>query len=98
MGKNILQDSIITSQPISWWLWSITDFPLVKLNELKNLSWSSYQELAYHILSKFDFWISSEDLKQIIWNSYWNQWHKKEITPVKQIWNTNLYSLHLFKC
>lgn len=90
-----LSDAIITSQPISWWLWSITDFPQVTTDEIQNQVGKSYQELALNILSKFNFWVSHLELKEIIEEAYWTQWHRDEITPVKQMWDTNLYSLHL---
>ena len=90
-----LKNAIITSQPISGWLWAIRDFPQVQADELKNLAWSSYQELALNILWRFDFWISRDELKSVINEAYWNQWHNKDITPVKQMWNLPLYSLHL---
>lgn len=90
-----LKNAIITSQPISGWLWAIKDFPQVSLNELQNLAWSSYQELALNILWKYDFWILKDELNEVIQNAYWNQWHNKDITPVKQMWDKNIFSLHL---
>ena len=108
MKNSYLQDSrspessswdnaILSSQPLSWWLWSRVDFPQIDSNDLEKYVWSSYQELAFFILSKFDFWTSDEILKnEVIKEAYWNQWHRDEITPVKQIWNTNLHSLHLW--
>lgn len=94
--KASLSKAIQTSQPISWGLWSITDFPQIYSRELNDLSWTSYQELAFDILSRFDFWVSRDELKGIIYDAYWEQWHRDEITPVKQMWDTNLYSLHLW--
>lgn len=94
--KTSLSWAIQTSQPLSGWLWSITDFPQVWNDELQSFAWSSYQELAFNILSRFDFWVTPQELKKIIDEAYWDQWHKEEITPVKQIWNTNLHSLHLW--
>ncbi len=91
-----LSNAIQTSQPLSGWLWCITDFPQVNLENIQNLVWKSYQELAYDVLSRYDFWVTNEELKDIINEAYWPQWHRKEITPVKQIWDTNLYSLHLW--
>lgn len=94
--QTTLSNSIQTSQPLSWGLWSIVEFPQVNSSEMQDLTWASYQQLAFNILSRFDFWISNEELVQIINNAYWNQWHRSDITPVKQIWKTNLFSLHLW--
>jgi hypothetical protein len=41
--------------------------------------------VAYDVLSNFDFEIDKDILKKIISSAYGNQWHNKEITPVKQI-------------
>lgn len=91
-----LKNAIITSQPISWWLWAIKDFPQVSSDELQTLAWTSYQELALNILWKYDFWISKDELNEVIKNAYWLEWHNKDITPVKQMWDLPLYSLHLW--
>lgn len=89
-----LSDAIQTSQPISGGLWSIQDFPQVSPDEIQNLTGKSYQEVAFNILSRFDFWVTPDVLKKIINEAYWTQWHNSEITPVKHI-TENLYSLHL---
>lgn len=89
-----LSDAIQTSQPISGGLWSIQDFPQVSPDEIQNLTGKSYQEIAFNILSRFDFWVTPDVLKKIINEAYWTQWHNSEITPVKHI-TENLYSLHL---
>lgn len=94
--KSSLALAIQTSQPFSWWLWCLDYFPELSLYDINNLVWKSYQKVAYDILNRYDFWITSEELKEIINNAYWLQWHRKEITPVKQIWDTNLFSLHLW--
>ncbi|EKE27281.1 MAG: hypothetical protein ACD_3C00227G0002 [uncultured bacterium (gcode 4)] len=91
-----LSGAIQTSQPLSWGLWSITDFPQVTSEEIQHLAGKTYQEVALSILLRFDFWVSWEELKKIINDAYWEQWHRSEITPVKQIWDTNLHSLHLW--
>ncbi|MDD5769444.1 MAG: threonine synthase [Candidatus Gracilibacteria bacterium] len=90
-----LQNAIKSSQPLSGGLWAIKDLPKITLEEIEKLVGESYQEVAFQILSKFDFGLSSEDLKEIINNAYGNQWHNKDITPVKQMGDTNLFSLHL---
>lgn len=94
--KTSLSEAIQTSQPLSWWLWCLTYFPELSLNDINNLVWKTYQEVAYLILNRFDFWVTNNELKDIISAAYWPQWHRSEITPVKQIWDTNLYSLHLW--
>lgn len=96
MEKCSLSDAIQTSQPISWWLWSITNFPQLSSEDIQSLVWVSYQQVALNILWRFDFWISLDELEDIINESYWKQWHRKEITPVKKITNEKLYSLHLW--
>jgi|GEM_PF-6524440 len=50
-----LSDAIQTSQPISGGLWSIQDFPQVSPDEIQGLTGKSYQEVAFNILSRFDF-------------------------------------------
>ena len=95
--KSILSNAIITSQPLSGWLWSIKNFPQVNLDDLALFAWASYQELAFFILKQYDFWLESQDeLKQVIDESYADQWYKKEITPVTQILDNDLHSLHLW--
>jgi len=91
-----LANAIITSQPLSGWLWSIMEFPQVSLEEIESQVSKPYQELAFNILSRFDFWLPLETLQEVINNAYWPQWHRAEITPVKQMWTTNLFSLHLW--
>jgi len=91
-----LANAIITSQPLSGWLWSIIEFPQVSLWEIQAQVGKSYQELAFNILSRFDFWLHQETLREVINNAYWPQWHRSKITPVKQMWTTNLFSLHLW--
>lgn len=90
-----LSGAIITSQPISWGLWSLVDFPKISLEEIEKQVWNSYHNVVYNILSRFNFWVSDSDLLKIINEAYWKQWYRDDITPVKQIWNENLYSLHL---
>ncbi|MFA5916612.1 MAG: threonine synthase [Candidatus Gracilibacteria bacterium] len=90
-----LSNAIQTSQPLSGGLWCIKNFPQVNLENIQNLVGKSYQEVAYDVLSKFDFGVTNEELKDIINKAYGQQWHRIEITPVKQIGDTNLYSLHL---
>lgn len=94
--KTTLSEAIQTSQPLSGWLWCLTDFPVLSLYDINNLVWKSYQEVAYDILYRLDFWVTNDELKAIINAAYWPQWHRNEITPVKQIWDTNLFSLHLW--
>lgn len=91
-----LDNAIITSQPMSGGLWAITQFPEISKEKIGAFVWMSYQELANEVLWEFDFGISDKELKEVIDEAYGKQWHKNDITPVKQIWNTNLFSLHLW--
>lgn len=91
-----LSGAIVTSQPLSWGLWSIINFPQVWSDEIVSMCKMGYEDVAYSILSKFDFWISGDQLIEIINDAYGKQWYRKEITPFKQIWNMNLYSWHLW--
>jgi len=45
----------------------------------------SYQDLAETILGQFDWGISPERLKTIIAEAYGKQWHREEITPLKDV-------------
>ena len=93
--KTSLSNGIITSQPISGWLWCPENFPSFSRKQLEQMATMSYQELAQEILWAFDFWISTNDLEGVITQAYWEQWHHEDITPVTRMWDTNLYSLHL---
>lgn len=90
-----LSQAIQTSQPISWGLWSPEGFPQFSDEQVKAMSAMSYQWLAQTILWRFDFGISENELQDVIAEAYGDQWHNEDITPMKQIGNTNLHSLHL---
>lgn len=93
--RTSLSEGIQTSQPISWGLWSPEGFPQFSDEQVSAMSHMNYQWLAHAILSRFDFGVSENELSQIISEAYWNQWHNEDITPVKQIGDRNLHSLHL---
>lgn len=90
-----LSTGIKTSQPLSGGLWSPQELPEISSEEIGFMSNMSYQNLAKTILWRFDFGIWSDELWKVIDEAYGDQWHNSDITPVKQIGNTNLHSLHL---
>lgn len=92
-----LKIAIETSQPTSGGLWTPKNnyFPRISLEEINEISEKTYQETAFSILRNFDFGISLEELEQIIDEAYGDQWHHSDITPVKQMGEDNLFSLHL---
>ena len=99
-----LQEAVYTSQPVSRWLYSPSDLPRFSTEELSVMKGMDYRELALTILSRFDWGISGEELRQIINEAYneanWNKpmdtekWYTTDIAPVRYIWK-NLFSLHL---
>lgn len=54
----------------------------------------TYQDVAYAVLSQFDFGVTNVQLRKIIDEAYGEQWHHPHVTPVKHIAD-NLHSLHL---
>lgn len=96
--KSSLQNGIITSQPITWGLWTPEYWFLseqeVDIKYLDLMAKFSYQDVAHAVLSRFGWGISDTKLREIIDEAYWDQWHNKDITPVKQL-GENLFSLHL---
>ncbi len=92
-----LKIAIETSQPTSGGLWTPKNnyFPRISLEDINEISEKTYQETAFSILRNFDFGISLEELEQIIDEAYGDQWHNPDITPVKQMREDNLFSLHL---
>jgi len=90
-----LSQGIITSQPLSGGLWSPSSFPEFSSDHIAGMSYMSYQWLAQTILGSFNFWISQQELQKVIEEAYGEQWHDEDVTPVKKIWDTNMYSLHL---
>ncbi len=95
-----LKNGIITSQPITWGLWTPSNDNLknskISTEYLRIMSDKTYQQVAFMVLRKFDFWVSVEQLESIIKRAYGKQWHHDDITPIKQIGDTNMYSLHLW--
>lgn len=89
-----LKQAIITSQPLSGWLWCPTQFPEISPREIEDLEWKSYQDIAKKILGLWSFGLSENEFSDIIKKAYGSQWHHPDITPVKHI-TENLYSLHL---
>lgn len=93
-----LPDAIKTSQPLSGWLFTPKNdtLPAINPEEISQMADMDYQTLALNILSRFDLWISQEELKEAIGQAYGDQWYSKDITPVTPLWKgTNLHSLHL---
>ena len=96
-SKIILPDAIARNcQPISWWLWAIENFPQISEDEIMTFTDMSYQELALNLLKRFPFWIDDNKFEEIINDAYGEQWNHSDIVPVKQMWDTNLHSAHLW--
>lgn len=95
--ESSLKTAVEQSQPLSWGLWTPGNgaFPKLKVESLKRFSEMSYQELVFAILWSFDWGISRQELKGVISQAYGNQWRHPDITPVRQMGNDNLFSLHL---
>jgi threonine synthase len=93
-----LSNAIQTSQPLSGGLWTPQNGSLniITPQYLNQMSRVTYQQVAFMVLRNFDFWIDSSKLKQIIDEAYGDQWHHSDITPVKQMGNDDIFSLHLW--
>ena len=91
-----LPGGIQSSQPLSGGLWSPETLPLISLEEINLTADMSYQQVAEVVLGRFDFGIPQNDLYKVIKQAYGDQWYNKDITPVKEIGDTNMYSLHLW--
>lgn len=75
------------SQPLSGGLYTpLTNIlPKFSIANIQEMASMSYQDLAERILGQFDWGISPERLRAIIDEAYGSQWHRTEITPLKDV-------------
>lgn len=70
--------------------------PQVNAQEMQQMIESSYQDTADTVLGKFELGLSPADLKTVIDRAYGDQWHNKEITPLRRLdMSKNLHILEL---
>lgn len=94
--KMSVQDAVLTSQPPSGGLYTPLpqEMPQISPDEIQRMANMRYQGVAKRILGAIDWGIPRERVNAVIEESYGEQWHNSDITPVKHVCN-NLYSLHL---